>query len=71
MLPAKEPLFVLHIELPDLRIAEILFVALQILLAHLIGIDEVDRRVFHMDVVFKMGKKIGIILVPDGFGLEF
>ena len=60
----------LHIEFPDFRIAEVLPVAFQIFLAHLIGIDEVDQSVFHMDVVFKMGEQIrvpgrSISVLPD------
>ena len=52
-LPAKEPLFVLHIEFPDLGIAEILSVALQVLFAHLSSVDEVRLCAFHVNIVFQ------------------
>ena len=63
LLTAEEPLLVLHVKLPDVRIPEILFVALEILFTHPVRVDEVDLRVLHMDVVLKPGAQVRVILV--------
>ena len=61
----------LHIEFPDLRIPEILFVALEILFAHFAGIDEMDLRALHMNIVPEPGEQVRVILVFDGLRAEF
>lgn len=48
---------------------EILLVALQVFLAHLIGIYEMSLGVFNIDVFIKMCQKISVVLVLYRSGL--
>ena len=61
----------LHVELADIGITEILFIPFEIFLSHLIGIYEMNLSVFHMDVILKPGEQIRIVFVFYGHGVEF
>ena len=61
----------LHVKLPDVRIPEIFFIALQILFTHFAGVDEMDLRILHMDVFLKPGEQVRVILIFDGLRAEF
>ena len=60
---AGQPLLVLHVELADIGVTEILFIPFEIFLSHLIGIYEMNLRVLHMDVILKPGEQIRIVFV--------
>lgn len=68
-LTAEYPLLVLHVELSYVRIMEILLVALQVFLAHLIGVYEMSLGVFNIDVFIKICQKISVVLVLYRSGL--
>lgn len=52
----------LHIEFPYLRVAKILLIPLRAFLAHLLRIDEMGFRAFHVDIILEMGEQVTLIV---------
>ena len=55
----------MHVKFPDVRIPEILFIAVQIFLSHFLRIDEMNLRVLHIDIFPEPGEQVCIILIFD------
>jgi hypothetical protein len=53
----------LHVELTYVGIVEILPVTVQILFAHLIGVDKMCSRMLNLNIILQMSEKIRIILI--------
>ena len=52
----------LHIEFPYLRVAKIPLIPLQAFLAHLLRIDEMGFRAFHVDIILEMGEQVTLLV---------
>ena len=52
----------LHIEFPYLRVAKIPLIPLRAFLAHLLHIDEMGFRAFHVDIILEMGEQVTLIV---------
>lgn len=52
----------LYIEFPYLRVAKIPLIPLLAFLAHLLRIDEMGFRAFHVDIILEMGEQVTLIV---------